>query len=271
MEHATVEGYRLAYREEGSGECVLLVHGVTTASFIWKRVVPILAPRYRTVAVDLLGCGASDRPLGVDCSLRRQAELLSGLVRDRGWGPVHLVGHDVGGGIAQILAVRHRELVRDVALLNTVGYDFWPVQPIVTLRTPVLRQLAMATLDLGILKIIVRRALHHPGRLTGELLEDVRREVSAEGARRSFLQFVRALNNRDLTELADDLRRLEVRTLIVRGEADVYLSDEICERLHRDIPGSRLVRIETAGHYLQEDEPEAVGAALLEHFAGGRP
>lgn len=271
MDFAVVDGFRLAYRQHGSGETVLLIHGVTTASFIWDRVVPHLSPLYRTVAVDLLGCGASDRPLGVDCSLRRQAELLGGLVETAGFGPVHLVGHDVGGGIAQILSVRRPDLVRDLALLNTVGYDFWPVQPIVTLRTPIVRQLAMATLDLGILRIIVRRALFHPERLTDELLGNVRREVSAESARRSFLQFVRALNNRDLTEIADDLRKVAIPVLVVRGDADAYLSAEIAERLHREIPSSRLLRIATAGHYIQEDEPAAVAEALLGHFRAAAP
>lgn len=266
MDFVAVDGFRLAYRQRGSGETVLLVHGVTTASFIWNRIVPLLASRFRTVAVDLLGCGSSDRPLGADCSLRRQAELLGGFVETAGLGPVHLVGHDVGGGIAQILSVRRPDLVRDLSVLNTVGYDYWPVQPIVTLRTPIVRQLAMATLDLGILRIIVRRALFHPERLTDELLENVRREVGAEGSRRSFLQFVRALNNRDLVEISEDLRKLGIPVLIVRGDADAYLSSEIAERLHREIPSSRLLRIATAGHYVQEDEPERVAEALLEHF-----
>ena len=271
VDYAVVDGFRLAFRQHGVGETVLLVHGVTTASFIWNRVVPFLSPRYRTVAVDLLGCGSSDRPLGVDCSLKRQAELLGGFIENAELGPVHLVGHDVGGGIAQILAVRRPDLVRDLAVLNTVGYDYWPVQPIVTLRTPIVRQLAMATLDLGILRIIVRRALYHPDRLTDELLGNIRSEVSAEGVRRSFLQFVRALNNSDLMAVADDLPSLGIPVLILRGDADAYLSAEIAERLHREIPSSRLLRISTAGHYIQEDEPEVVAGALLEHFREARP
>lgn len=271
MNVATVDGFRIAFREEGEGEPVLLVHGVTTASFIWKRVIPLLAPRCRTVAVDLLDCGQSERPLGADCSLKRQAALLAELVSTAGWGPVHLVGHDVGGGIAQIMAVRTPELVRDLSVLNTVGYDYWPVQPILSMRTPVIRQLAMATLDLGVLRIILRRALYHKERLTDELFEDVRREMSTAETRRAFLQFVRGLDNADLMEIAEDLQRLSVPVLIVRGDADVYLSAEIAERLHREIPRSRLLRIATAGHYIQEDEPEQVAKALLDHFARRGP
>jgi pimeloyl-ACP methyl ester carboxylesterase len=181
---------------------------------------------------------------------------------------VHLVGHDVGGGVAQIMAVRSPELVRDLTLVNSVGYDYWPVQPIVSMRTPILRQLAMATLDLGILRILIRRGLHRKDRLSPELLENCRLQTSAEGARKAFLRFVRCLDNADLMEIAADLRGLKIPTLVVRGDADVYLSAEISERLHREIPGSRLVRIPTAGHFAQIDEPEQLAEAMTAFFEG---
>jgi pimeloyl-ACP methyl ester carboxylesterase len=193
---------------------------------------------------------------------------VAGLIEAIGGGPVHLVGHDVGGGVAQIMAVRSPELVRDLTLVNSVGYDYWPVQPIVSMRTPILRQLAMATLDLGILRILIRRGLHRKDRLSPELLENCRLQTSAEGARKAFLRFVRCLDNADLMEIAADLRGLKIPTLVVRGDADVYLSAEISERLHREIPGSRLVRIPTAGHFAQIDEPEQLAEAMTAFFEG---
>jgi pimeloyl-ACP methyl ester carboxylesterase len=263
---AVVSGFNIAWSEEGAGETVLLVHGVTTASFIWDSVVSRLSTRFRTVAVDLLGCGASDRPAGADYSIRSQARLLAELVERTGGAPVHVVGHDAGGGVAQIMAVRSPGLVRDLTLINTIGYDYWPVQPIISLRTPFLRQLAMATLDLGILKILIRRALYHQERLSPELLENCRLQTSAEGARKAFLHFVKSLNNADLMEISSALRELKVPVLIIRGEADVYLSSEISDRLHREIPGSRLVRIPTAGHFAQIDEPELIEEAMTSFF-----
>jgi pimeloyl-ACP methyl ester carboxylesterase len=265
---AVVSGFNIAWSEEGAGETVLLVHGVTTASFIWDPVVPFLATRFRTFAVDLLGCGRSDRPAGADFSIRSQAKLLAELIEQTGGAPVHLVGHDAGGGVAQIIAVRHPGLVRTLTLVNTIGYDYWPVQPIVSLRTPFLRQLAMATLDLGILKILIRRALYHQERLTPELLENCRLQTSAEGARKAFLQFVKSLDNADLMEISSALCGLRVPVLIIRGDADVYLSSEISDRLHREIPGSRLVRIPTAGHFAQVDEPELLGKTMTSFFEG---
>ena len=93
-----------------------------------------------------------------------------------------------------------------------------------------------------------------------------RGQVSADNARKSFLHFVKCLNNRQLMELAGDLRRLPMPVLIVRGDADVYLTEEICLKLHEEIPGSRLVHIPTAGHLIQEDEPELLSGTLIEFF-----
>jgi pimeloyl-ACP methyl ester carboxylesterase len=77
---AAVDGLRIAWSESGAGETVVLVHGVTTASFIWDPVVSCLSTRFRTAAVDLLGCGSSDRPAGADYSIRHQARLVAGLI-----------------------------------------------------------------------------------------------------------------------------------------------------------------------------------------------
>ncbi|MFZ2493689.1 MAG: alpha/beta fold hydrolase [Thermoanaerobaculia bacterium] len=266
LQHLEVDGYRLAYRRGGSGAPVVLVHGVTTSSFIWRRVFPLLTPRYDVLAVDLLGCGRSDKPPAADLSVRAQTSLLQNFLSRLDLGPVHLVGHDVGGAIAQLLAVRSPSQLASVAVVNTVGYDYWPVQPIVTLRTPVVRQIAMATLDLGMLKVIVRRGLNHKDRATAELLGHFHEEIGADASRKPFLQFLRSLNNRDLMDIVPELPKIKLPFLIVRGDGDVYLSPEISRRLHHDIEGSKLVHIETAGHFVQEDEPELLAQALTDHF-----
>ena len=260
-----VDGVRLRYHEEGQGETVLLVHGITTYSFIWRRVVPLLAKQYRVVSVDLLGCGESDKPLGIRYSLPNHASLLAGFCQQIEAGRVHLVGHDVGGGISQVFAVRYGSQLRDLAQINSVGHDFWPVQPIIAMRTPIVRQLAMASLDIGALRLVVRRGLYHRESLTDELLQLFWRPMRDKAGRRGFLHFADSLDNGDLVGIENNLRALQLPALIIRGEGDLYLSEAISQKLHRDIPDSRLVRIATGGHFIQEDEPEQVASHLL-HF-----
>jgi len=87
----------MAYLRTGDGEPVLLVHGIPTYFFIWRKIIPLLAPQYDVVAVDLLGCGDSDKPLDVPYSIKAHAERLKEFVDCLGFGTFHFVGHDLGG------------------------------------------------------------------------------------------------------------------------------------------------------------------------------
>lgn len=266
----SVSGYRLAYHQEGTGETVLLVHGITTYSFIWRRIVPLLRAHYDVISVDLLGCGESDKPLDVDYSIKHQTDLLSEFVAQLGIRTFHFVGHDLGAGIGQIFAVRHPERLVDLTLINTVAYDFWPVQPIIAMRTPIIRQLAMATLDFGTLKLLVKRGVYHKDRVTRELMDLFWMPMKTREGRKAFLHFAKCLTNQHLLEIEEALREMRLPVLIIRGDADFYLSSEISQRLHREIPGSKLVTIATGGHYIQEDEPQQVADHMMRFFEENR-
>jgi pimeloyl-ACP methyl ester carboxylesterase len=266
LNSCTISDRRVAYRRSGRGETVLLVHGITTNSFVWREIVPRLSESFDAIAIDLLGCGGSDLSLDADASIAAQAELAAEFIRTLEIGPCHLVGHDIGGGIAQLLAVRNRELIRSMTVVNPVGYDFWPVQPIVAARTPILRQLVMATLDIRTLRLVVKRALYHRELLDDELMALFWDQMSTTDRRKAFLHLARSLNSEQLLAIEGDLRTLDLPTLILRGDADIYLSAKICERLYGDIPGSRLERISTGGHFVQIDEPDWVTDHLLGFF-----
>jgi pimeloyl-ACP methyl ester carboxylesterase len=251
-----IQGHELAYHRQGQGAPVLLVHGITTYSFIWKQVMAGLARDHDVVAVDLLGCGDSDKPLDVSYGIANHAERLEAFTQALGFGPFSFIGHDIGGGIAQRFAVKFPERLTHAAVINGVAYDFWPVQPILTMRTPIIRQLAMATLDLGALKLIVKRGVFHRERVTPELMSQFWKPMETREGRKAFLHFAESLDNRDLMSISEELRRTQIPFLVVRGTEDVYLSAEIAHRLHQEIPGSRLLEIPEAGHFIQLDQPE---------------
>ncbi|MCC6131782.1 MAG: alpha/beta fold hydrolase [Acidobacteria bacterium] len=265
-----IDSHSIHYLRAGAGEPLLLVHGITTYSFIWREVLPLLAGRFDVIAVDLLGCGDSDKPLDVPYSLKAHAERVARFIEVLAIGPVHYAGHDLGGGIGQIVAVRHPELLRDLMVFNTVAYDFWPVQPITSLRTPIMRELLMAAVNLGAFELIVKRGVFHKERVTPALMESFMKPLQTPQGRKAFLHFAHCLDNHDLTEIAGELRRLQMPVLIVRGDADVYLRAAIAQTLHEEIPGSRLVRVASAGHFIQEDEPHIVAESILD-FLGVRP
>jgi len=262
-----VNGQNIAYLREGQGSTVLLIHGITTYSFIWQEITQVLCRKYDVIAIDLLGCGRSDKPLDIDYSLKNHSLILKEFIEILGIKKLHLVGHDVGGGIAQIMAVNYPELFWDVTIINSVAYNFWPVQPIIAMRTPIVRQLAMASLDLGALKIIVKRGMFHKEKLTMDIMESFSEPFKTKQGRKAFLHFAKSLNNRNLIEIDEDLKKLNLPFLIIRGDADVYLSAEISDKLKSTIANSKLTTISSGGHFIQLDEPELLSMEMMSFFS----
>lgn len=267
--HLIIDGNAINYFEMGAGEAVLLLHGITTYSFIWRNIAPILAQNYRVIVPDLLGCGDSDKPLNVSYSLKNHAVIFADFMSQLGHKRYHLVGHDLGGGISQIMAVNNTSSIIDLTLINSVVYDYWPVQPIIAMRTPIIRQMAMATLDLGIFKLIVQRGLYNKVLCNDELMNRFFKPIQTSEGRKAFLHFAHCLDNTNLTEISDKLHKLEIPVLIIRGDHDVYLSSRISESLHENIKGSKLVRLEKGGHFIQVDDPGFIVNTLREFFLRG--
>ena len=122
-----VGGVRLAYRDRGDGPPVVFLHGTPSYSYEWRDVVPhVEAAGYRTLTYDLLGYGASERPVDRDTSVTAQAELLVELLDELDLARVNLVAHDIGGAIGQRLAIDWPERVHRLLLIDTVSYDSWP-------------------------------------------------------------------------------------------------------------------------------------------------
>ena len=265
--YCDIEGHRLAYYRAGEGRTILFVHGITTYSFIWRNIIPFFESDFQVLCVDLLGCGDSDKPLRLSFSVKNHALVLKKFLEQLGIERIHFVGHDIGGGIGQVFAVNYPGSVYDLTLINSVAYDFWPVQPIIAMRTPIIRQMAMATLDLGALRLIVKRGLYHKERLTPELMAFFWKPMKSKQGRKGFLRFAECLENRHLMEIEAQLHQLPLPVLIIRGEADLYLSQAISEKLNNNIPNSRLVKIPTGGHFIQEDEPERVARAIRQFIA----
>jgi len=263
--HALINNQKICYTRSGNagGDVMLLVHGITTYSFIWRKLLPYLEKDYDVIVIDLLGCGSSDMPLDVPYSIKAHEQRLFEFIEQLGIQRLHLIGHDLGGGIAQIFAINHAEMLISLSLINTVGYDFWPVQPIIAMRTPVIRQLLMGALDLGMFKLLVKAGMYHKERVDDALMRLFWKPLRDSKGRKAFMHFARCLDHHNLMDIADQLRKLDVPTLIIRGNADPFLGGTIADKLHADIPSSQLLHIDTASHYLMEDEPDWAAKNIL--------
>jgi len=263
--YVEIDGLKIAYQREGQGEPMLLIHGITTYSFIWDTLVPDLSTSFDVIAVDLLGCGKSDKPRQADYSPLAQAEIIHNFISALGLETVHLISHGVGGGIAQVMAVRYPEHVIDLVLINPFGYDKWPVQPLNMMRIPFISDIALAMFDFGLLRLLIERGVYYKEKVTDEVMRLFCEPVKTREGKYGFLQLAKSFQNKHLKDLREDLRNLNIPALIIRGEADPYVSPQITQMLQSDIKGSTLIRIKTGGHFIQLDEPDRL-VKLIKDF-----
>jgi len=272
---------RVAYYEEGNGEPLLLLHGCPFSSYIWRKVIPLLSPRYRCLAPDLLGLGDTETPEGADWSLRAQAATVLDFLDALGIERAHVVGHDHGGAIAQLLASEHPERIDRLVLSNAEAYDNWPSdeeRPFVrATQIPLLGDLilwAWARRPLFRLALKEAKAVHDPNVLSRELLDGyIRANLSDRHRRAKTRRFLAGQfdpeNNRVTMDLLDGLRRFDQPTLLVWAKDDPHFGPEWGERLRRDIPGAvRLELLPDTGHLLMEERPERFAALVGEFLAG---
>ena len=120
LKETLLHGHRVAYRSAGSGPAIVLVHGITSTSATWERVMPYLATRFTVIAPDLLGHGQSAKPRG-DYSLGAYASGVRDLMVALGHERATFVGHSLGGGVAMQLAYQFPERCERLVLVDSGG------------------------------------------------------------------------------------------------------------------------------------------------------
>ncbi|GAB2599049.1 alpha/beta hydrolase [Kocuria himachalensis] len=259
-----VAGTELSYLAAGTAQAppVLLVHG-TFWSRVWQPVLPALGRAARCIAVDFPGCGASAGELSVEsATVPALADTVLDVADALGVGTFDVVGHDIGGGVAQHLAATSGR-VRKMVLMNSVMFDSWPVPAVERFRDPQVRE-ATTVVDL-----LQARAGSTRGSVQRRLSDE---ELAAylapwhDPARvRSWMAMAAAADPRYTLDLVPALQDAAVPTRLVWGRDDDFQKIGYAHRYVTDIPGTDL--IEVAGkHIPTEDSPHAVAQAILTHL-----
>jgi pimeloyl-ACP methyl ester carboxylesterase len=266
----SIHGHSVGFRRGGTGEKILLIHGLAGSSKTWDDVIPLVTPHADVIAIDLLGHGESAKPTG-DYSLGAFASGLRDFLSILGVDSVTIVGHSFGGGVAMQLAYQHPHLVdrlvlvgsgglgREVSwllrLLTLPGAEYvMPIafpKPIVDRATDVGRQLG-------------RRNIRHP-----RLAEMWRAYSSLAGApnRKAFVRTMRGvIEPTGQTVNASDRLYLaaHVPTMIVWGDHDGIIPVEHAYAAHDLIPTSRLEIMDGVGHFPHVEQPEAFADLLVD-------
>lgn len=248
----------MAYAEEGSGPPVVLLHGFPTSAHLWRDLVPLLAPRFRTIAPDLIGYGDSEKPPAAALDVGAQARYARELLQQLGVQEFAAVGHDIGGGVAQLLSLEGG--VHALVLVDSMSFGS---------RPPVLQPFPSQDLTLSegrvaeeFVRLHLELGMSHRDRLAqGDLEEYVRPWVQEPAA------LVRAAGATDGGVLAgteERLKALDIPTLVLWGEDDPFQPSELAERLWETLPDASIALLPGCSHFVTEDAMETALPLVLQ-------
>ena len=254
---------RHLWRAGDAGPLVLLVHGIPTDHTLWWDVVPRLQEHARVVAVDMLGFGASVAPPGAGVDIASQAVALLDLLDVLGEERALVVGHDLGGGVAQILATTSPQRLTGAVIVDGVCYDGWPVPAIKAMKLtwPAVERLPPQALG-RLLGTALRPLFVHAERAPQAVQRFVAPWVEPGGGRR-LARHLRSLDSVYTQAVAPFLPRVALPVEVVWGAQDSQMKPRYGERLAREVPGAGFTLVQDAHHFVPVDRPDAVVDAVL--------
>jgi haloalkane dehalogenase len=271
-----VLGKQMAYSELGSGPPVLFLHGNPVSSYVWRNIMPHVAPHARCIAPDLIGMGDSEKLGGANpdrYSFLQHSRFVDRLLEKLNvTNDVVLVGHDWGGALAMDWARRHSDAVRGIVYFETmVRPRSWDEMDqsarslFERLRSPEGEELVLKD------NVFIEKLL--PARIVRALSEAemsvYRRPYLQPGEdRRPTLQFPREIpvdgtpehTARIVKDYGDWMATNDIPKLFINGDPGVILTGSLLE-LCRTWPNQEEVTVR-GKHFLQEDSPHEIGEAI---------
>lgn len=276
----TADG-RMHYVDEGprNGRPVVMVHGNPTWGYLYRHFIPPLVKAgFRAVVPDHLGFGRSDKPDDPEFyRIPRHAARLDALLQSLDLRAATVVAHDWGGPIGLAWAARHPERVSRLAILNTFAHR--PPEkvklplPLHLFRVPGVGEVMVKGLHAFVRVFLFKAGVIHRERLTAEVRAAYLAPHPSWASRTAVLVFPREIPSGPegrvsdfLDEVHAGMRALADRPVFIAwAMKDIAFTPDVLTRLWlHDFPEAKVLRLEDAGHYLQEDAHERIVPALVE-------
>jgi haloalkane dehalogenase len=274
-----LDGLRLHYLDEGSGEAVVAVHGNPTWSFYYRNLVRELRDDYRVIVPDHMGCGLSDKPSdeAYDYTLSRRIEDFSQLMDELGVEDINLVVHDWGGMIGCASAVRNVERIKRLVILNTAAFPL-PATKRFPWQLWMVRDTPLGPVMVRGLNAFARGATHLActrKRLSKEVRDAFCAPYDSWAARRATLRFVQDIplrpGDRGYEIVSGTSEQLEVfrdrPVLVCWGDKDFVFDHHFLAVWQRILPNADVHRFGDCGHWILEDASEEV-IPIIKQFLG---
>jgi haloalkane dehalogenase len=265
------DGIKGFVREEGMGEPVVLIHGVPSSSFLYRKVLPELADLgYRGVAFDLPGLGLSDRPQDFDYSWTGLGKWSVAATESLGLDKFHLVIHDIGGPVGLEMVAAHPERILSLTILNTLVANVASFKKPLAMRPfewKGIGELYLKTLIPPLfLQLMYRQGVKNKSAFGIEEASAYVELLKLKDNGKAFLKIMRSFDTTPEKErlYLQAVQTLQVPKQVIWGEGDTALTlkgfaDPIRKKMGIDrfftVPGK---------HFLQEDNAREIASYLAE-------
>jgi haloalkane dehalogenase len=271
-----IEGQQLHYVDEGTGPVILFSHGTPEWSFGWRDLICGLRGQYRCIAPDLLGFGLSDKPADADYSVRAHAKRLRLFVEKLNLPSYHLVANDFGLGIALSMAIANPEKAQKISIFN--GW-MWSLNSDPHYSKPAkvmqgwLGKLMYLRFNAPV-NLIMPSSFGDKKKLTKEVHRHYKQALPTPASRIGAYAFTHELMNAGpfWQEAWSNLNRISDKPfLIFWGMKDKFVPAYELEKWVQALPNAKVIRLQGAGHFCQEEEPEKMLEELRVFLARQNP
>jgi pimeloyl-ACP methyl ester carboxylesterase len=265
------------YRELGTGEVIVFVHGVFTNADLWRKVVPHLVGRYRCITPDWpLGSHAEPMHPHADLSTTGLGRLVADFLAALDLHEVTLVGNDTGGALCQIVMADHRQRLGRVVLASCDAFEVYPPAPFGFLkilpRVPGLAMIVAQTQRVRALRrmpLAYGRVLHHmpePAVSDSYTRPALRREI-----RRDTNKVLRGISNTHTLAAARRFADFDKPVLLAWAADDLLFPVTLADRLAGVLPHARRATISGSRTLVGEDNPEDFARVVADLIASSPP
>lgn len=244
-----INGVEINVTEEGRGQSLVLMHGLGSDLTIWRNHAPNFARSRRVIRLDWRGLGKSHKGREPPYSIELWTEDLHALFSSLSINSAVLIGHSMGGMVAQKFTLEHDELVKGLILVATTSKLGPEGRRIILERADAVEKLGMAA--------IIEKAMEtvYAPEFLKRHKDDVEfhKHITLSANPQSYAEACRALTKFDVT---GDLMKIKKPTLILAGELDrvTPVSDAIV--LNTRIENSLMKILPDCGHMIQIEKPE---------------
>lgn len=261
---------RIHVREAGDGEPLLLIHGLMTTSYSWRYVIEPLAQRFRVIAPDLVGCGASDKPV-VDYSVENVARFVAELQEALGVRGCRVVGNSMGGYVCMRLAQQDPAAMSKLVNIHSPGLPMFRLHALKT-------ALALPGSEVLFHWLIRRDPLRwahtrvHYWDESVKSLEEAHAygdPLAKEDGRTALSRYLRdTMAPAGIERFVAELRRqpFPVPLRLIYARRDPMVPPEVGTGLHALVPEAELIWLDRCSHFAHVDRPEKL-VELIAEFA----